>query len=63
MDATRKIFLDRETTTGDFLMRMPEDALPAFYEMLQSAPLLSRRWFCQVKEHIEKQYPGYLKNK
>ena len=51
-----KIFIDQESKTGDFLMRMPAEALPDFYEMLCEAPLLSRRWFYQVKEHLESNY-------
>lgn len=35
---TDKIFIGREAQTGDFVMRMPEAAVPALYEMLQSAP-------------------------
>lgn len=50
-----KIFID-QTPEGDFLMRMPADAMPAFYEMLSSAPLIARRWFYQVKEHLEDKY-------
>ena len=53
---TEKIFIDREASTGDFLMRMPAEALPDFYEMLTAAPLLSRRWFYQAKEHLESNY-------
>lgn len=51
-----KIFIDQESQTGDFLMRMPADALPAFYEMLLAAPLVSRRWFYQVKQYLEENY-------
>lgn len=59
----RKIFIDREAATGDFLMRLPKEAIPALYEMLCAAPLLSRRWFYQVKEHIESEYPECIKYK
>ena len=51
-----KIFIDREAATGDFLMRMPAEAMPAFYEMLLAAPLTARRWFYQVKDHLEHHY-------
>ena len=50
MIQTNKIFIDREAATGDFVMRMPADALPDFYEMLCASPLQPRRWFYQVKE-------------
>lgn len=66
---TNKIFIDQESQTGDFLMRMPADALPAFYEMLLAAPLMSRRWFYQVKHYLEEKYneplakPGLTKPK
>ena len=60
---TSKIFIDREAATGDFVMRLPEDAVPALYDMLAAAPLLSRRWFYQVKEHIESEYPEYIRHK
>ena len=53
---SNKIFIDREGKSGDFLMRMPADALPDFYEMLCASPLMSRRWFWQVKEHLESNY-------
>ena len=56
MTTQNKIFIDREAATGDFLMRMPADAVPDFYEMLSASPLLSRRWFYQVKEHLESNY-------
>ena len=44
-------------------MRLPADAVPALYDMLTAAPLLSRRWFYQVKEHIESEYPEYIRHK
>ena len=56
MTTTQKIFMDQESSSGDFVMRMPADALPAFYEMLAAAPLRSRRWFYDVKEHLENKY-------
>lgn len=55
-----KIFIEQEPQTGDFLMRMPADALPALYEMLLAAPLTSRRWFFQVKAHLEDKYNAPL---
>ena len=57
---TDKIFIDREGSTGDFLMRMPEDAVCDLYEMIVAAPLLSRRMFFQVKAHLENKYPELL---
>ena len=55
-----KIFIEQEPQTGDFLMRMPADALPALYEMLLAAPLTSRRLFFQVKAHLEDCYNAPL---
>lgn len=60
---TDKIFIDREASTGDFLMRMPAEALPDFYEMLCASPLLSRRWFYQAKEHLESNYRDEITRK
>jgi len=60
---TSKIFIDRETATGDFLMRLPQEAMPALYDMLTAAPLLSRRWFYQAKQHLEDNYPEYITKK
>ena len=57
---SNKIFIDREAATGDFLMRMPAEAMPAFYEMLTEAPLAPRRWFYQVKDHLEQHYNSEL---
>ena len=56
-----KIFIEQEHTTGDFLMRMPAEALPAFYEMLLTMPLIPRRWFYQVIKHLEKNYSEQIK--
>ena len=61
MIQTNKIFIDREAATGDFVMRMPADALPDFYEMLCASPLQPRRWFYQVKEHLEANYPDAIR--
>ena len=61
MTTQNKIFIDREAATGDFLMRMPAEAVPDFYEMLCASPLLSRRWFYQVKEHLESKYREDIK--
>lgn len=58
-----KIFIDREAATGDFIMRMPADALHAFYEMLNAAPLTSRRWFYDVKAHLENNYQNEITGK
>lgn len=58
-----KIFIEQEPATGDFLMRMPADALPAFYEMLTTSPLNTRRWFFQVKDHLETNYREQLSGK
>lgn len=55
-----KIYIEQEPATGDFIMRMPAEALPDFYGMLVSSPLLSRRWFYQVKDHLESNYRDYL---
>lgn len=63
MTPTPKIFLDKEPSTGDFLMRIPAEAMPDLYKMLLSAPLTPRRWFFQVKEHIDEKYPEYAKCK
>ena len=57
---TDKIFIDREAQTGDFVMRMPEAAVPALYEMLQAAPLTARRHFHQAKQHLEDHYRDLL---
>lgn len=57
---TDKIFIDREKQTGDFVMRMPEAAMPALYEMLQAAPLTARRYFYQVKQQLEDNYRDLL---
>jgi len=58
-----KIFMEQERATGDFLMRMPAEALPEFYEMLVASPLISRRWFYQVKDHLETNYREQLTRK
>lgn len=58
-----KIFIEQEPSTGDFLMRMPADSLPDFYGMLLASPLLSRRWFDQVKKHLEKNYGEQIQRK
>lgn len=58
-----KIFIDQDPQTGDFLMRMPADALPDFYGMLTASPLLSRRWFYQAKEHLETNYREQITRK
>jgi hypothetical protein len=57
--ANDKIFIDR-TPEGDFLMRMPAEAMADFYQMIVASPLLPRRWFYQVKEHLETKYPEYI---
>ena len=57
MTKTTKISIGKIPTTGNFLMRIPADAMPALYEMLQAAPLNARRWFYQVKQKIEEKYP------
>lgn len=56
MEQGKPIFIDREPQTGDYVMRMPEEALAAFYDMLQAAPITSQQWFHQVKQHIEDNY-------
>ena len=61
--SNNKIFIDQESQTGDFLMRMPKEALPDFYEMLCASPLLSRRWFYQVKQHLEDNYREQIQRK
>lgn len=63
MTTTDKIFIDREGNTGNFLMRMPEEAVCDLYEMIVAAPLLPRRTFYQVKEHLESQYPELIRRK
>ena len=50
--ANDKIFIDR-TPDGDFLMRMPAEAIADFYEMITASPLLPRRWFYQVKVQMK----------
>ncbi len=60
--ANDKIFIDR-TPHGDFLMRMPAEAMADFYQMIVASPLLPRRWFYQVKEHLETKYPEHIKRK
>lgn len=60
--AQDKIFIDR-TPDGDFLMRMPAEAIADFYQMILASPLLPRRWFYQVKEHLESKYPDDIKQK
>ena len=58
--AQDKIFIDR-TPEGDFLMRMPAEAIADFYQMILASPLLPRRRFYQVKEHLESKYPEEIK--
>ena len=60
--AQDKIFIDR-TPEGDFIMRMPAEAIADFYQMIAASPLLPRRWFYQVKEHLESKYPDDIKRK
>ena len=55
-----KIFIDR-TPEGDFLMRMPAEAIADFYEMITASPLLPRRWFYQGKEHLESKYADEIR--
>ena len=55
-----KIFIDREPGTGDFLMRLPEEALADLYEMIKTAPLAQRRTFFTVRQHLEQNYPELI---
>jgi len=59
MITTDKIFIDRESS-GNFLMRLPEEAVCDLYEMIVAAPLLPRRTFYQVRQHLESQYPEFI---
>jgi hypothetical protein len=42
-------------------MRMPAEAIADFYEMITASPLLPRRWFYQVKEHLESKYADEIR--
>lgn len=55
MTQTEKIFIDR-TPQGEFLMRMPQEAVSDLYEMILSAGLAQRRQFYGVKQQIEENY-------
>lgn len=59
---TDKIFID-QTPQGDFLMRMPEEAVADLYEMILSAGLLYRRTFHGVKQQLESNYKELLRPK
>ena len=59
---TDKIFID-QTPQGDFLMRMPKEAVADLYEMILSAGLMQRRRFYDVKEQLESNYKDLLRPK
>ena len=58
-----EVYFDKGVLSGRFIMLIPEDALPEFYEMLLSAPLRSRRWFYGVKQHLEDHYKDEIVRK
>ncbi len=55
MNERRKIFIEQEPQ-GDFVMRMPKEAVADLYQMITAAPMPARRIFYQVKQYLEENY-------